>query len=97
MDRYDTEIEARDTEIQLLKEKREEQVIRIEELLEIYEQRLAEVNAYMAVKEKRRLAEEYKMKRLRACIRIQAWWRGEMVRKCLGPFKKPPPGGKKKK
>lgn len=97
MDRYDNEIETRDTEIQVLKEKREDQFNRLQELLQIYEKRKEEIEAYLVLKEKRRLVEEGRLKRLRACIKLQAWWRGMMVRKCLGPFKKKSAPSKKKK
>ncbi|XP_031345232.1 dynein regulatory complex protein 9 [Photinus pyralis] len=97
MDRYDNEIEARDTEIQVLKEKREEQFNRLQELSLIYEKRKEEIEAYLVLKEKRRLVEEARLRRLRACIKLQAWWRGVMVRRCLGPFKKKSAPSKKKK
>lgn len=38
-----------------------------------------------------------KLRRLKAATRIQAWWRGVMVRRCLGPFKKQKKKGKGKK
>ena len=44
-------------------------------------------------KEKVRRKEEQEAIELKASIRLQSWWRGVMVRKGLGPFKK----GKKKK
>lgn len=44
-------------------------------------------------KEKVRRKQEQEAIELKACIRLESWWRGVMVRKGLGPFKK----GKKKK
>lgn len=40
------------------------------------------------MKEQKRLEQEELERKIRAAIRIQAWWRGVMVRKCLGPFRK---------
>ncbi|KAK4880373.1 hypothetical protein RN001_008519 [Aquatica leii] len=98
MERYDTEIEVRDTEIQMLKEKREDQFNRLHQLSELFEQHRNDINSYLAVKEIRRLEEELRQKQIRAAIRIQAWWRGTMYRKCLGPYrvKKGPQKGKGK-
>jgi hypothetical protein len=37
------------------------------------------------------------VKELAAAIRIQAWWRGQLVRHQLGPFKAKKSSAKKKK
>jgi len=51
-----------------------------------------EANIFIDVaKEKMRRAEEIKEKQeleRKSATKIQAWWRGLMVRKCLGPYKK---------
>ena len=39
-------------------------------------------------KERLRKAKEHEMKREKSGIKIQAWWRGIMVRSCLGQFRK---------
>uniref|UniRef100_A0A1X7TI59 Dynein regulatory complex protein 9 n=1 Tax=Amphimedon queenslandica TaxID=400682 RepID=A0A1X7TI59_AMPQE len=46
------------------------------------------------MKERQRIKEEQEKKENTTATKIQAWWRGMMVRKRLGPFKK---GGKKGK
>ncbi|KAF2904088.1 hypothetical protein ILUMI_02083 [Ignelater luminosus] len=96
MERYDKEIEIRDTEIQVLKEKREEQFNRIRELSELYNQHKREIKEYLKLKEIRRQEEELLQKRNLAATRLQAWWKGVMVRKGIGKFSKKK-GGKKDK
>lgn len=113
MERYDREIEIRDTEIQVLKEKREEQFNRIRELSELvndsntsnvqiliflfqYNQHKHEIKEYLKLKEIRHQEEERLRRNNLAATRLQAWWRGVMVRRCLGKFSKKK-GGKKDK
>lgn len=42
----------------------------------------------MKVKEERRKQQEELDRREKAATKIQAWWRGTMVRRCLGPYRK---------
>lgn len=98
MDRYEKEMEQLETDIQILKEKREEQFEQTEQLREEYERRNVAIADYLEVKELRRQEQERQEQRARAAIKIQAWWRGTMVRKCLGPYRKKKKGkGKDKK
>lgn len=92
--RYETELEERQTEIQVLKDRREEQQKRYEEMLRTYDEHAQAITEYLALKERKRLEGIRNAKRLDASIRIQAWWRGLMVRLQLGPFN---PKKKKKK
>ena len=41
-----------------------------------------------AEKERARAARELELRRERSAERLQAWWRGIMVRSCLGQFRK---------
>ena len=41
-----------------------------------------------AEKERARAARELEQRRERSAVRLQAWWRGIMVRSCLGQFRK---------
>lgn len=45
------------------------------------------MNEYLAEKEYRRQQQEYEQYRHQKATKIQAWWRGVMVRRYLGPFK----------
>lgn len=52
------------------------------------------IDTYLAEKEALKREEEEKERARRSAIRIQAWWRGVMVRRKLGPYR---PQEKKKK
>ncbi|KAF5272798.1 hypothetical protein FQA39_LY07825 [Lamprigera yunnana] len=99
MERYDAEIEVRDMEIQIMKGNRETQLDRIQKLSELFEIHRVEIEEYLVEREKIRQNEEIKQTQLKAAIKIQAWWRGVMVRKGFGQFKKEvaKKKGKKKK
>ncbi|KAF2891258.1 hypothetical protein ILUMI_14915 [Ignelater luminosus] len=93
---YDEEIERRDADIVKIKMTWETLTERRRNLVEVYEAHKKFVIERRAVNEERkRLAEILKMQ-TKAAIRIQAWWRGTMVRNKLGPYKekKPKKGGK---
>lgn len=53
-----------------------------------YEQRKEQIEAYLEYKEKKRLEAELLALQHRSATKIQAWWRGCMVRHCLGPYRK---------
>ena len=46
------------------------------------------VQVVQAEKARLRAAQELEVRRERCCVRLQAWWRGLMVRCCLGQFRK---------
>lgn len=58
------------------------------------EEQIEAYKLYKVEQEKKRLEKERKDK---AATTIQAWWRGTMVRKGLGKYKKKEKKGKKKK
>lgn len=91
MEKYDQELEEKETDIQVLKEKREEQFIKLENLAKLYDKHKIEIEEYLVVREKRRQEQEKFEKMVQATLRIQSWWRGIMVRKCLGPYRKKKP------
>ncbi|XP_030369380.1 dynein regulatory complex protein 9 [Scaptodrosophila lebanonensis] len=68
---------------------------------EVYEQRVAFVQDYRAKKDEEQRQHDLQLHRIECAVRLQAWWRGTMVRRGLGPFKKKPKkgrrGGKSKK
>ncbi|ALC45563.1 CG13972 [Drosophila busckii] len=64
---------------------------------EIYEQRQQFVNEYHAKKAEEERQQNLQVHRMESAIKLQAWWRGTMVRRGLGPFKKKPKRGKRNK
>lgn len=55
------------------------------------------VSEYQAKKEEEQRLLDLQQHRIECAIRLQAWWRGTMVRRGLGPFKKKPKRGKRGK
>lgn len=96
MQRYDTELEEKVMQIQTLKDKKEEQEIKYKQMLLDYEVHGKEIAEFLIFKENKRIEEETEALRNAAATKIQAWWRGLMVRLKLGPFN-PNPKKKKKK
>lgn len=98
MEKYDTEVEQLDDDIQLTKENISEMIQKNEELQQIYAKRQEEINNYWHEKNMQKAALELEEKKWRNAIKIQAWWRGTMVRKGLGKYKRKKKGkGKGKK
>ncbi|XP_017128928.1 dynein regulatory complex protein 9 [Drosophila elegans] len=64
---------------------------------EIYEERMTYVQEYRAQKEEEQRLLALQIHRIECAVRLQAWWRGTMVRRGLGPFKKKPKRGKRGK
>ncbi|XP_053316754.1 dynein regulatory complex protein 9 [Spea bombifrons] len=88
MEKYDKDTEEKQTELNNLKSARANDLTLLQDLAKQYEDyerviiedRLEKENA---LKEKRQAETE-----LESTIKIQAWWRGTMVRRGLGPYKK---------
>ncbi|EDV95029.1 dynein regulatory complex protein 9 [Drosophila grimshawi] len=55
------------------------------------------VREYRAKKEEEQRLQDLEVHRMECAIKLQAWWRGTMVRRGLGPFKKKPKRGKRQK
>ncbi|KAH8382610.1 hypothetical protein KR009_004369 [Drosophila setifemur] len=64
---------------------------------EIFAERMTFVEEYRAQKAEEQRLHDLQVHRIQCAIRLQAWWRGTMVRRGLGPFKKKPKRGKKGK
>ncbi|XP_052853867.1 LOW QUALITY PROTEIN: dynein regulatory complex protein 9 [Drosophila gunungcola] len=96
-ERYVSEIrrvdrEAESWELRILEQKKLLQRHR-----EIYEERMTYVQEYRAQKEEEQRLLDLQIHRIECAVRLQAWWRGTMVRRGLGPFKKKPKRGKRGK
>jgi len=90
MRRVDREAEA--WELRILEQKKLLQRHR-----EIFEERMTYVQEYRAQKEEEQRLLHLQIHRIECAVRLQAWWRGTMVRRGLGPFKKKPKRGKRGK
>ncbi|XP_051159914.1 dynein regulatory complex protein 9 [Leptopilina boulardi] len=66
----------------------------LEDLKREYDSRQAFIDTYLAEKEAIRKQKEHEEYVRRSAIKIQAWWRGVMVRRKLGPYR---PEDKKKR
>ncbi|XP_024946062.1 dynein regulatory complex protein 9 isoform X2 [Cephus cinctus] len=92
--RYDTEAKTYETEICQLRSEIETRQELVGKLKEEFLGKQEFIDAYLAEKEairKRREREEHERT---SAIKIQAWWRGVMVRRKLGPYR---PEEKRKK
>ncbi|XP_053949335.1 dynein regulatory complex protein 9 [Anastrepha ludens] len=80
---------------------KERQMQRLQKSLERHRETYAErqqfVRDYLVEKDVERQLYEQQIYRVECAVRIQAWWRGLMVRRGLGPFKKKVKKGKKGK
>nr|XP_029716951.1 dynein regulatory complex protein 9 [Aedes albopictus] len=100
MDKYQREIKAFDGDITRHKENIAELKVKYEEMVILYKHREKEIKICAESRKEREKQKAFANKQHRSAIVIQAWWRGTMVRKGLGPFKKkkkskPPKSSKK--
>ncbi|XP_016949916.1 dynein regulatory complex protein 9 [Drosophila biarmipes] len=84
--------EAESWELRILEQKK-----LLQRHQEIFEERMTYVQEYRAQKEEEQRLLNLQIHRIECAVRIQAWWRGTMVRRGLGPFKKKPKRGKRGK
>ncbi|CAG0923141.1 unnamed protein product [Notodromas monacha] len=85
--KYNRNTEMMKKEIALMTNKRVGYEENYQELVALLEERTAVVSAYEAEKERAEQEKLILIKREKAAVKIQAWWRGVMVRKKLGPYK----------
>lgn len=107
MEKYDNDVEAKQKELDSLKAAKASDLMRLQELTQRYHEYSKVVQDDRDHKERLRKEAERELEEQKACVDIQAWWRGVMVRKQLGPYKpkkkgkgkgkKSGKGGKKKK
>ena len=94
MDKYDNDVEAKQSELDSLKSTKANDLARLQELTQRYHDYSKVVQEDKDEKERLRKEAERELEEQKACTKIQAWWRGIMVRKQLGPYK-PKKKGKK--
>jgi len=88
IDKYENDVEAKTKELDLLKAAKAKDLERLQELTRLYAEYEQVVVEDRIEKEKVRRRMQQEAIELAACIKCQAWWRGTMVRRCLGPYKK---------
>ncbi|XP_064418395.1 dynein regulatory complex protein 9 [Latimeria chalumnae] len=96
MEKYDKDTESKQLELNTLKNSKANDLVRLQELAKQYREHEQVIIDDRIEKEEQRQKVEQDVAEYRAVIKLQAWWRGLMVRKGLGPFK-PTKTGKKGK
>ncbi|XP_053478456.1 dynein regulatory complex protein 9 [Ictalurus furcatus] len=93
MERYDRDTEDKQRELNTIKTNMSNTRAQLQDLAKKYRECERVITEDRQEKEKLRKQLEKEQLERKAAIKIQSWWRGTMVRKGLGPFKK----GKKSK
>ncbi|PIK34885.1 putative IQ domain-containing protein G [Apostichopus japonicus] len=88
MEKYDKDVEAKTHELDVLKASKANDLARLQELTKLYAEYEQVVVEDRIEKEKARRKEEQELEELKACVKVQSWWRGVMVRRQLGPYSK---------
>ncbi|XP_070173058.1 dynein regulatory complex protein 9-like [Littorina saxatilis] len=96
MEKFEKDKDAKQHELDVLKASKANDLARLQELTKLYKEYEQVVVEDRIEKEKVRRKEEQEGIELRACIKLQAWWRGVMVRKGFGAFAKKKKGKKGK-
>ncbi|KAI8498737.1 PREDICTED: IQ domain-containing protein G-like [Branchiostoma belcheri] len=97
MEKYDKDVDAKQHELDVLKASKAQDLARLQELTKLYAEYEQVVVEDRIEKEKARRKAEQEAIELQCAIKLQSWWRGVMVRKGLGPYKKGKKGKKGKK
>ncbi|XP_024086359.1 IQ domain-containing protein G-like [Cimex lectularius] len=84
--RSEVDLTAKDNEIIEIRTKKSDEADKMRSMLRTYMRRRNSINDYLEVKRARLLAEEQRKWEMIAARRIQAWWRGTMVRWKLGEY-----------
>uniref|UniRef100_A0A0B6ZYG2 Dynein regulatory complex protein 9 n=1 Tax=Arion vulgaris TaxID=1028688 RepID=A0A0B6ZYG2_9EUPU len=90
-EKYETDKDAKQKELDTLKLTKAKDLEKLQELTKLYKEYEIVVVEERIEKEKARRKTDQEANELKSAIKLQAWWRGVMVRKGFGPF------GKKKK
>jgi len=97
MEKYDTDVEAKQAELDNLKSTKANDLSKLQELTQTFHEYSKVVQDDKAEKERIRKEAERELEEQKACTKLQAWWRGIMVRRQLGPYKPKKKGKKGKK
>jgi len=88
MEKYDKDVESKQHELDVLKASQAKDLIRLQELTKLYAEYEQVVVEDRILKEKARRKAEQEQEELKGAIHLQAWFRGIMVRRSLGPYSK---------
>ncbi|XP_072033611.1 dynein regulatory complex protein 9-like [Amphiura filiformis] len=88
MEKYDKDVEAKTHELEVLKASKANDLARLQELTKLYGEYEQTVVEDRIEKEKERRKQEQELEELRSTVKLQAWWRGVMVRRQIGPYNK---------
>ncbi|XP_030755012.1 dynein regulatory complex protein 9-like [Sitophilus oryzae] len=86
--RYEHDLQIMEEKIKILKEKKEAQQEKTAEMIKKYFIRQKAIDDYNEHKIQQEMERQEKERKDRAATKIQAWWRGIMVRKGFGKYKK---------
>ncbi|KAK2848421.1 hypothetical protein Q7C36_010103 [Tachysurus vachellii] len=89
MERYDNDTEDKQRELTTVKTNKSNNLAQLQDLAKKYQDCEQVIIEDRQEKEEQRKQLEREQLQRKAAIKIQSWWRGTLVRKCLGPFKKP--------
>ncbi|NXI43590.1 DRC9 protein, partial [Galbula dea] len=87
VDKYENDTDAKDEELDALKAEKAnnlETLQRIAEECQIFEETIIRDRAEMEAERRQKEQEDLE---LRSILKLQAWWKGTMVRRNLGPYK----------
>lgn len=94
MEKYDKDTEAKQQELNALKSAKASNLAALEELAKQYREFEQVVIEDRLEKAKAQRDRDQERLELKSVLKIQAWWRGTMVRRGLGPFQMPKKGKK---
>ncbi|KAM9378580.1 dynein regulatory complex protein 9 [Phaethornis superciliosus] len=86
MDKYDNDTNAKDEELDALKASRANNLEILQGVAEECQMFEETIISDRAEKEAKKTQEEQEALELKSILKLQAWWRGTMVRRYLGPY-----------
>ncbi|NXJ73582.1 DRC9 protein, partial [Trogon melanurus] len=87
VDKYENDTDAKDNELEALKASRANNLAMLQRLAKECQMFEETIISDRAEKEERRRQLEQDALELKSILKLQAWWRGTMVRRNLGPYK----------
>ncbi|CAH1647183.1 unnamed protein product [Spodoptera littoralis] len=87
MNKYDTDMEAIDLKITIMKNKYQDEVAKRKSMEDDLAHHADQMTLWNKFKDDRERARLYRKKMTESAIIVQAWWRGLLVRLELGPFR----------
>ena len=86
--KYEEDTSRRKKELETVRTARTTDLAHLRELQQRYKETKEFVDKVKAEKERVRLEKEKTEREARCALTLQSWWRGTMVRRCLGPYRK---------